>query len=172
MRMSIVSLLLLTILPLGAGLAALSDLTRYQIPNWLTLGLAVAYPLVGWAAGLPGGVILSGVLTGVGVLVLTFGLFTLGWFGGGDAKLAAALAAWFGLQALLPFLLTVSLVGGVLAVALLVFRALPRLDPPAGLRWMTALQDRTRGVPYGIALGGSAILLYSETPVWLWLHAS
>ena len=81
----IAAFVVLVALPALLLAAALCDLASYTIPNWLSLataGLFLAFavltPLapgaVGWhlAAGLAG-------------LVLGFGLFALGWIGGGDA---------------------------------------------------------------------------------------
>ena len=38
------------------------------------------------------------------VLAIGFGCFAMGWIGGGDAKLAAAIALWFGFDYLLEYL--------------------------------------------------------------------
>ena len=49
----------------------------------------------------------------------------MGWIGGGDAKLAAATALWFGFDFLLDYLVYASLFGGVLTLVLIQFRRLP-----------------------------------------------
>ena len=55
------------------------------------------------------------VLTGAAVLLLTFSLFALNWMGGGDAKLIAATALWFGPSALLAdYVLLAAMLGGLL----------------------------------------------------------
>ena len=51
--------------------------------------------------------------------------FSQGWIGGGDAKLAAATALWFGFAHLLDYLIYASLFGGVLTLVLIQFRKLP-----------------------------------------------
>ena len=56
---------------------------------------------------------------GVGVSIGVF-LFWLGGFGGGDAKLLAALGATLGPRALLPFLFYAAIAGGLLAGVALV----------------------------------------------------
>ncbi|MDE3165971.1 MAG: prepilin peptidase, partial [Acidobacteriota bacterium] len=43
------------------------------------------------------------------MLALGFGLFALGWIGGGDAKLAAATAIWLGFDELGHYALAASL---------------------------------------------------------------
>ena len=86
------------------------------------------------------------------VLVVAFGFFTQGWIGGGDAKLAAATALWFGFDHLLDYLIYASLFGGVLTLLLLQFRMLPlpacwraRLDPAAARqRRRRTLRHRAR----------------------------
>jgi prepilin peptidase CpaA len=67
--------------------------------------------------------------------------------GGGDVKLAAALALWFSPFATLKFLVLTSLAGGVLTLVILVWhRAKEREGRPE--------------IPYGVAIafGGLAIL--------------
>ena len=44
-------------------------------------------------------------------------LLRLGWIGGGDAKIAAATALWFGFDQLFPYLAVASLLGGLLTLA-------------------------------------------------------
>ena len=59
---------------------------------------------------------------GAAVLVIAFGCFAMGWVGGGDAKVAAAAALWFGFAHLMNYLLYASLFGGALTLLLLQFR--------------------------------------------------
>ena len=59
------------------------------------------------------------------VLVVAFGFFARGWIGGGDAKLAAATALWFGFDHLLDYLFYASLIGGALTLLLIQFRLRP-----------------------------------------------
>jgi len=72
-------------------LASLSDLKSLKIPNWLVLAVAGVFVVTGlW--GLPLDVFVMRVVTGLGVLCFGFALFSFGAIGGGDAKMAAALA--------------------------------------------------------------------------------
>jgi Flp pilus assembly protein protease CpaA len=68
------------------------------------------------------------------VLAVVFVLFSRGWIGGGDAKLAAATVLWLGFAHLADYLVYASLFGGALTVAIIQFRAmpLPRLCSSAG----------------------------------------
>jgi prepilin peptidase CpaA len=95
--------------------ACATDLTRRRIPNWLTLGgavAAIAYQSVvgGWAGA---GQSLAG--WGVGLL-LFLPMFALRGMGGGDVKLLAALGAWLGPMLVFWLALWATLVGGVLGL--------------------------------------------------------
>ena len=91
-----------------------------------------------------------------------FTLFSLGYIGGGDAKLFACASLWLGLSALPGYALVASF-GGGLTLGLLSFRSLPL---PGVLRDRTrhASAHEAAGVPYGVALaaGAVAIVLYTE----------
>jgi prepilin peptidase CpaA len=91
----------------------------------------------------------------------------MGWIGGGDAKLAAATALWFGFDHLLPYLFYASLLGGALTLLLLSFRTLPLPQYLAAQQWVQRLHDKKSGVPYGIALAAAALLVYPDT---LWMQ--
>ena len=73
---------------------------------------------------------------GAAVLVVGFGCFAMGWVGGGDAKVAAAAALWFGFGHLLNYLLYASLFGGALTLLLLQFRQWPLPYAFAGQAWL------------------------------------
>jgi prepilin peptidase CpaA len=97
------------------------------------------------------------------VLVISFGFFSQGWIGGGDAKLAAATTLWFGFDYLLDYLLYASLFGGVLTLVLIQFRHLPLPAPLARQGWILRLHETGGGVPYGIALAAAALIVYPKT---------
>lgn len=138
--------------------AALNDLVYYQIPNAVILALALAFLL--FAMALPWQTALWDVTACAAMLALTAAGFAVRLMGGGDAKLLAAAALWTGWGLLLPFLLLTSLIGGALALLLLVVR---RLGPePAPGRWFARLLTRQGGVPYGIAIGLAGLLLLPQ----------
>jgi prepilin peptidase CpaA len=97
------------------------------------------------------------------VLTISFGFFSMGWIGGGDAKLVAATALWFGFDFLLDYLVYASLFGGVLTVLLIQFRRLPLPAPLARQTWILRLHEAGGGVPYGIALAAAALAVYPKT---------
>ena len=75
------------------------------------------------------------------VLVVAFVFFSQGWIGGGDAKLAAATALWFGFDYLLDYLIYASLFGGVLTLAIVQFRKLPLPAVLARQGWILRLHE-------------------------------
>jgi prepilin peptidase CpaA len=102
------------------------------------------------------------------VLTIGFTCFSFGWIGGGDAKLAAATALWFGFDYLLPYLVYASLFGGALTLFLIQFRLLPLPAMLARHQWIMRLHEKGGGVPYGIALAASALTVYPQTD---WMNA-
>ena len=106
---------------------------------------------------------LSHVGAGALLLVVAFGCFAMGWIGGGDAKVAAAVALWFGFAPLMDILLYASLFGGALTLLLLQFRQWPLPYRLAGQAWLARLHDKESGIPYGIALALGALMVYPET---------
>ena len=102
------------------------------------------------------------------MLVVSFGFFSCGWIGGGDAKLAAATALWFGFDLLFTYVLYASVLGGVLTLLLLQFRLMPLPGLLAGQVWAQRLHRKDGAVPYGIALAAAALVVYPESP---WMKA-
>jgi len=153
----------LLLFPALMAFAAASDLFTMTISNRVSLLL-----LAGFLALAPfGGLGLHGMLShaGAGALVLAvaFACFTFGWIGGGDAKIAAAAALWFGFAHLLDYLLYASLFGGALTLLLLQFRQWPLPYSLGGQPWLLRLHSKDTGIPYGIALALGALMIYPET---------
>jgi prepilin peptidase CpaA len=87
------------------------------------------------------------VAAGLAVFTLLAAAFFAGMMGGGDVKLAAALALWFSPASTIKFLILMSIAGGVLTLLILAWhRARKREGRPE--------------IPYGVAIafGGLAIL--------------
>jgi prepilin peptidase CpaA len=161
----------LLVFPLLMAFAASSDLLTMRISNTLVLLVVVGFFAAAMVAQMPFDGVLSHLLAGVGVLVVGFCFFALGWIGGGDAKLAAAAALWIGTGGLLPYLVYAALLGGALTLAILALRRWPLPGALARLDWLDRLHDAKSGVPYGIALAAAAILTYSRTELFELLTA-
>lgn len=157
-------LILLSIFPAAMVLAATSDLFSMTISNRISVGFAAAFLVVAIWSGMAPSSILMHVSAGFGMLVLGFGLFALGWIGGGDAKLFAATAIWLGWSHLFEYALWASLAGGALTIALLSLRAVPLPERFAETVWLKRLHQAGHGVPYGIALAIAGLAVYPSTP--------
>jgi prepilin peptidase CpaA len=153
----------LLLFPALMAFAASSDLFTMTISNRLSLALAGGFAVLALIAGLSWAVIGMHVAAAALVLVVSFVLFTFGWIGGGDAKLAAATALWFGFDYLLDYMIYASLFGGALTLLLLQFRKLPLPNALAKQEWIQRLHDQAGGVPYGIALAAAALTVYPHT---------
>ena len=129
--------------------AAVIDVRTFTISNRLNLAVALMAPLYWWSAHLPLWPDIGiQVAIAAGVFALLAVAFYAGMMGGGDVKLAAALALWFSPQSTLRFLVFMSIAGGVLT---LVVVGLHRLKKKPG----------KPEVPYGVAIavGGLLILI-------------
>ena len=128
--------------------AAVIDVRTFTISNRLNLTVALLAPVY-WAsvALSPWPDMAVQIAAAATVFVLFACAFYAGMMGGGDVKLAAALALWFSPFATVKFLVLTSLAGGVLTLAVLV--------------WHRARNHEGRPeIPYGVAIafGGLAIL--------------
>ncbi len=159
-------MILVLVFPALVAFAGASDLLTMTIPNRVPLALAAGFLCLAPFAGL--GAADMAVHGAVAAAALAAGIlcFSQGWVGGGDAKLFAAVALWFGPAHLFEYGLVVALLGGGLTLVLLFGRMVPL---PAGLArqaWLARLHDPGSGIPYGIALAAGAMLVYPETP-WM-----
>jgi prepilin peptidase CpaA len=143
--------------------AASSDLFTMTIANRVSLVLVAGFFLLALMTGMSPAAVGWHLGAGAAVLVVGFVLFSCGWVGGGDAKLASATALWFGFTHLLDYLLYASIFGGALTLLLIQFRMLPLPRLLAGREWIERLHQRGGGVPYGIALATAALVVYPHT---------
>ena len=153
----------LMLFPALMAFAASSDLLTMTISNRVSLILAGGFFALAVFGGMSTTEILLHLGAGGVVLLLAFGFFARGWIGGGDAKLAAATALWFGFDHLLVYVVYASLFGGALTLALLQFRMAPLPGWLAGQQWVQRLHRKDGGVPYGIALAAAALAVYPDT---------
>lgn len=163
----ILGFLVMAVFPGAMAYAAASDLMTMTITNRLQFVLLGAFALAAALAGMDLATVGWHVLAGFTVLAVSFTLFAFGWVGGGDAKLVAVTAMWFGFGPhLLDYILLSTFLGGVLTLAILGLRHLPMPALLAQQSWAVRLHDSKSGVPYGIALAAAALLVLPET-AWM-----
>ena len=140
--------ILLVLLAIILVIAAVIDVRTFTISNRLNLCVALL-ALVYWlSVSLPlwpdAAVQLAAAAV---VFVVLAGAFYFGMMGGGDVKLAAALALWFSPPEILKFLVVMSIAGGVLTIVILIAHRL------------RSKEGRPQ-IPYGVAIafGGLVIL--------------
>src|SRR5436190_23894732 len=158
----------LLVFPALMAFAASSDLFTMTISNRVTLALVGGFVAMAFISGMSPSDVLAHTGAAATVLAVTFVFFARGWIGGGDAKLAAATALWFGFDHLVVYLLYASIFGGVLTLAMIRFRLMPLPQALAEQEWVKRLHRLDGGVPYGIALAAAALLIYPNTP-WMQL---
>ncbi len=139
---------LATVLFILLLLAAIEDMWRLQIEDWLSagvvLGALLALAIDGAAAGVWQNLLLFALILGCGTL-----LFARGWMGGGDVKLLAACALWFDLGQGWKMLVAVVIAGGLESLIIMLLRLLPWSDK---LRKRVPWLCRNGELPYGVAI--------------------
>lgn len=165
---SVLEFALFLCFPAALALAAAMDLFTMTIPNRISLALIAGFAVAAPLSGLGPTAIAAHIAAGMLMFVVGFLMFARGWLGGGDAKLMAAASLWLGFDWLLPYILYVTVAGGLLATALVMFRnvALPVFLTQEN--WAVRLHQKKGGIPYGIALAAAGLLIYPKTP---WLSA-
>jgi prepilin peptidase CpaA len=142
----------LLLLALAATLvvAAVIDARTFTISNRLNAAVAAGAPLYWLSISLapwPG--VAIQLAAGAIVFVLLAGAFYAGMMGGGDVKLASALALWFSPAGTVKFLVLMSVAGGVLTLGILGWhRAQGREGRPE--------------IPYGIAIAFGALAILTQ----------
>src|SRR5712671_6230348 len=153
----------LLLFPALMAFAAASDLFTMTISNRVSLALVAGFLILAPLGGMGLHDFLLHLGAGAAVLMTAFVCFAMGWVGGGDAKVAAGVALWFGFDHLLNYLLYASLFGGALTLLLLQFRQWPLPYPLNGQAWLNRLHDKQSGIPYGIAFAIGNLLLSQFT---------
>jgi prepilin peptidase CpaA len=144
------SWLFIVLLVAALLLAAVGDWRSRTIPNPLNAAIALLAIPYWWSIGLPlwPSVALQLAL-GAAVFALFAIAFRFGAMGGGDVKMAAALALWLPFAGVVKLLVIMSIAGGVLTLAML---AAHRMAKAAG----------QPEIPYGIAIAFGGIWLIGE----------
>lgn len=146
----------------GQLCAAASDAVTLRIPNALILYLLAGY--AGAVVMLPPDWTDLAASVAVGIATLAGGtiLFARGWMGGGDVKLLAVTALWFGPAATPAFLVLTAMAGGLLTLALIACHALGAHRVFGGR--LAALRTPLDRVPYGIAIATAAVAVVAQRP--------
>jgi prepilin peptidase CpaA len=166
MASTLLHLSILAFFPVLMALSASMDLLTFTIPNRLCAVLALGYLVFAVLLGASAVDILLNISCGLAILIVAFVMFNLGWIGGGDAKLAAATAAWLGWTAILNYGLAAALFGGILTLILLGARAAPLPAAFGRIEWLARLHNVNAGVPYGIALAAAGLMQYPNSSIW------
>jgi prepilin peptidase CpaA len=167
------------LLPLGVCLVigTVWDLAKRRIPNLLTATVALS----GVAAQLVdrgGWFLLSGLAAAALSVALLYRPWIAGGLGGGDVKMAAAVAIWVGLGGMIRYALAVAAAGGVVSLIMyalsrkairqeirtnLTLAALQQSLPSVEVHSAGESESAGRpSVPYGLAIGvGAAFALLS-----------
>jgi len=183
---SVLDFIRLALVLAGLGLvltAALIDIRKFIIPNWLNLlllivGLAYAgVTSVGGEQGFPW--VLSLACFAVFFFAGTL-LFSLGFLGGGDVKLLAILAFWAGTQHIFQMLVYIAIAGGVVSAVYLLKAMVMRNgnSPSVGSDGKVVAADAglphtdgvTNGkasvlrqpVPYGVAIAAGGVYVFAS----------
>jgi prepilin peptidase CpaA len=135
------------------------DLFSRTIGNWLCIAIALAFLPAAAMAGFGAGEIALHLSCGLAMLCAGAALFAMGWIGGGDAKLFAAAAVWFGWSHITDYAVISALTGGVLALAVLLSRSAVVYMPH-----LAGLAPQKPELPYGVALALGALAAYPQSP--------
>ena len=151
---------LLVVLAIILVVAAVIDVRTFTISNRLNAAVALMAPLYWWSIGLP---LWPDVAMQIGVALAVFAVlaltFYLGMMGGGDVKLAAALALWFSPLSTVKFLVIMSLAGGLLTVVVLILhRRKVRRESADGIE----KEKQKPEVPYGVAIAIGALWILAQ----------
>ncbi len=164
-------LLLVAVLPALLVGAAVWDLASFTIPNVLPAAMGLFFVVFLALVSLSGNHVTLATIglhgaSGIIALVVGMVLFAMGWVGGGDAKLYAAVSLWLGWNTLLEYTLIASLLGGALTLAVLALRRMPLPAMLHGYGWLQRLTDKQSGVPYGIALAVAALAMLPHSELF------
>jgi prepilin peptidase CpaA len=166
---------------LCVSIAAIADIRTRKIPNWLTIPtMGLGLVLNGASSGMSG-LLLS--LEGLGLgFCLLFVVYLLGGMGAGDVKLLSAVGAIVGPRLVFYAFIWTALVGGLMAMALIVSRKMVKRTfhnlKMLILGWILGVSNREANLtirnqslitlPYGvaIAIGTTLAVWLQRIPTW------
>ena len=130
--------------------AAATDLRSRTIANRLNMAIALLAPAYWWASGLAIWPDMAVQLALCACVFAVFAfMFAMGWMGGGDVKLLAALALWLPLYSMVQLLVAMSLLGGLLTLAVIALHRVRKIKT-------------SPEIPYGVAIACAGLWVIGE----------
>ena len=151
--------ILLSVLAIILVVAAVIDVRTFTISNRLNATVALLAPLYWWSEHLP---LWPDIALQIGIAAAVFAVlavtFYIGMMGGGDVKLAAALALWFSPASTIKFLVIMSLAGGLLTVIVLIAHRMK----PGQIKNSDGETGGKPEIPYGVAIAVGALWILAQ----------
>jgi len=133
-------------------LSCISDVKSLRIPNWHSLVILAVF-IPAWFLSPESFTPLWQHASAMAIMfAVSYIMFAFRIMGGGDSKLATVLGLWIGLQGLMPFILSMSIVGGLIGFISLIIRKKKPFKNPAKGSWVETAQAGGNSIPYGIAI--------------------
>lgn len=149
--------------------AAITDIRRFIIPNFVSVILIAAFFVAFAMSGLGWDMLRVHLLTGAIMLAVGFGMFAYNICGAGDSKLLTSVALWLGWPVFGTALIYITLLGGVLSLGIVMARRFARMFPRLSLIFpplgRLAATEKL-AAPYGVAISTGAMLAFHESPLF------
>jgi prepilin peptidase CpaA len=157
--------IIVAVYPLATAWAVVTDVRRLIIPNTACVAIAAAFLPAALLNGLDAQMIAWHYGVAVALLLVGMAVFARRLVGGGDVKLLAAVAVWIGRDDIFTYLVVMALLGGALAMLVLIAARLKRVLPALGrITWLGDGTLSGQPIPYGAAVGVAAILILPKSP--------
>ena len=143
--------------------AAIGDFMTMRIPNWLNLSIFLLFFPAAFLAGMSMEQFMWHAITFVLTLLVGFVLSMTIRFGGGDAKMMAALSIWFNGQSLALFLAYSGIAGGILAIVMKIWQVMRIEDSVWNNGRLSRVLFKELDLPYGIAFASGALLAFPNS---------
>ncbi len=140
--------------------AAVSDYRSLRIPNWISIALMALFA-VDLTLGDVHRPILQHISVAAAVLAGGLVFYSMGWFAGGDVKLLSSVALWAGPEQVVELLVFTALLGGALALLILLARRVVFTFGADMTSMHRALPTWLASglCPYGIAIAVAGVLI-------------
>lgn len=150
--LEIISIACLVITIAISVLSSVADFKSMTIPNWHS-GVVILLFIPAYLASQSMFSPLFHHLTAFVIMfIISYLLFHFGVMGGGDSKIATALALWLGLKPMAIFVFFMALAGGILGGITLYLQKRKPVSNPSEGSWIFKAQQGVNAVPYAIAI--------------------